>query len=175
VESGPNIGPASGVSHACLKWLFFQKAIQVQLHGGKNIIVLHWQMKLKHDLHVSNGWKYMQHICRIPESPKSEQNRKSCGNVRASRCEVPGLPIRGCARDCNNREHSRTQLSATHVTGKTFYERLYLVLGLRKIVTWVNCPYASTIPTIQRKFLLDFCSIFYPEWPLIFLSSWFTK
>jgi len=28
--------------------------IQLQLHGGKNPIVLYWEMKLQADLHVSN-------------------------------------------------------------------------------------------------------------------------
>jgi len=37
------------------EWLFFQNAIQVQLHGGKTPIVLYWEMKLQDDLHVSNA------------------------------------------------------------------------------------------------------------------------
>jgi len=41
------------ISRYCL-WLFFQNAIQVQLHSGKNPIVLYWEMKLQDDLHVSN-------------------------------------------------------------------------------------------------------------------------
>ena len=40
--------------HAGCQWLFFQNAIQVQLHGGTNPIVLYWEMKLQSDLHVSN-------------------------------------------------------------------------------------------------------------------------
>jgi len=43
---------------------------------------------------------------------------------------VPGLPIRDCARGCNNRTHTRLQLSAIDVTEKTFFERLYLVPGM---------------------------------------------
>jgi len=46
---------------------------------------------------------------------------------------VPGLPVRDCARDCNHRDQSLPIMSATNVTAKTFFERLYLVLGLRKI------------------------------------------
>ena len=46
---------------------------------------------------------------------------------------VPGLPIRDCTRGCNNHGQSRPMMSALHVTAKTFFERLYLVLGLRKI------------------------------------------
>ena len=68
---------------------------------------------------------------------------------------VPGLPIRDCARSCNSSEHMRTTMCATHVTAKTFFERFYLVLGLRQIALWVNCPYAPTtlpihITTISR-------------------------
>jgi len=36
-----------------LEWLFFQNATQVQLHGGKNPIVLYQEMKLQFELHVS--------------------------------------------------------------------------------------------------------------------------
>ena len=36
----------------------------------------------------------------------------------------------------------------TH-TVKTFFERLYLFLGLCKIAPWVNCPYAPTTPTVH--------------------------
>ena len=44
----------SGPNQIFWKWLFFQNAIQVQLHGGKIPIVLYWEMKLQSDLHVSN-------------------------------------------------------------------------------------------------------------------------
>ena len=47
---------------------------------------------------------------------------------------VPGLPIRDCTRGCNNLAQMCTQLSAIDVTAKTFFERLYLFLGMRKIV-----------------------------------------
>jgi len=40
---------------------------------------------------------------------------------------VPGLPIRDCARGCDNRAHTRPQLSAIDMTEKTFFERMYLV------------------------------------------------
>ena len=56
--------------------------------------------------------------------------RWSRGNLLCVVLRVPGLPIRDCAGDCNNRKHTRTQLSAIDVTEKTFFERLYLVLGL---------------------------------------------
>jgi len=46
---------------------------------------------------------------------------------------VPGLPIRDCARGCNNHAHMCAQLSAIDVTAKIFFERLYLVLGMHKI------------------------------------------
>jgi len=38
---------------------------------------------------------------------------------------VPGLPIRDCARGCNNRAQMCAQLCATDVTARTFFERLY--------------------------------------------------
>jgi len=34
-------------------WLFFQTATQVQVHGGRNPIVLYQEMKLQFKLHVS--------------------------------------------------------------------------------------------------------------------------
>jgi len=36
----------------CSWWLFFQNVTQVQLHGGKNPIVLFQEMKLQFELHV---------------------------------------------------------------------------------------------------------------------------
>jgi len=44
--------------------------------------------------------------------------------------EVPGLPIRDCARGCNNCVHTRVQMSAIDVTKKKLFERLYLVPGM---------------------------------------------
>ena len=46
---------------------------------------------------------------------------------------VPGLPIRDNARGCNNRAQMCAQLSAIDVTANTVFERLYLVLEMRKI------------------------------------------
>jgi len=62
---------------------------------------------------------------------------------------VPGLPTRHCARSCNNRAQMFAQLSAIDVTEKTFFERLYLVLGLQRFALCVSCPCAPTSPTIQ--------------------------
>ena len=45
---------------------------------------------------------------------------------------VLGLPIRDCARGCNTRGQLRPMMSAIDVTEKTFFELLYLVLGLHK-------------------------------------------
>jgi len=73
---------------------------------------------------------------------------------------VPGLPIRECARGCNNREHTRTQLSAIDVTGKAFFERLYLVPGLSPSEPRVHCPYAPTPPPLVRQLFLDFRAFF---------------
>jgi len=39
-------------------------------------------------------------------------------------------------------------MSTIDVTAKTFFKRLYLVLGLRRTEPWVNCPCAPTTPTI---------------------------
>jgi len=44
------------------------------------------------------------------------------------------LPIRDCTRGYNNRDKSWPIMNTTHETKKTFFERLYLVLGLCKIV-----------------------------------------
>jgi len=46
--------------------------------------------------------------------------------------EGTGLPIRYCASSCHNRGPMRLKLSAIDVTAKAIFERLYLVLGLRK-------------------------------------------
>jgi len=74
---------------------------------------------------------------------------------------VPGLPMRDCARGYNNRAHTRPQMSAINVTEKTFFERLYLVLGLCKFAPWVNCPYAPTTPAIHCTTISRFLCIFF--------------
>jgi len=70
---------------------------------------------------------------------------------------VPGLPIRDCTRGYNNRGQSRPMISAIEVTAKTFFERLYLLLGLREIA----------LPMHPQPRLLQLFSRFF--WPLIFL------
>jgi len=77
---------------------------------------------------------------------------------RLARTRVPGLPIWDCARGCNNCDHRCSQLSAKSVTGNTFFERSQLVLGLRKILPWVNCPYVLTTPTIHLTTISWFLS-----------------
>jgi len=76
---------------------------------------------------------------------------------------VPGLPIRDCARGCNNRGQSRPIMSAIHVTEKTFFVKLYLILGLRKIALCVNCPYALTTLTVHSTSISRFLCNFFPQ------------
>ena len=61
-----------------------------------------------------------------------------------------------------------SQLSAIDVTAKTFFERLYLVLVLRIIAPWVNCPHAPTTPTIHPTFISRFLCNFSPNSPSFF-------
>jgi len=64
------------------------------------------------------------------------------------------------------------QLSAICVTAKTFCEHFYLVLELRKIVPWVKCPCAPTIPTIHCTTISRFLCSFFPRMaPQFFLVS----
>jgi len=84
---------------------------------------------------------------------------------------VLGLPIRDCARGCNNRVHMHPQLSAIYLTGKTFFERLFLVSGMGTFGPWVNCPYAPTTPTVHSTTISRFLCIFFPRMDSIFLVS----
>jgi len=107
-------------------------------------------------------------FCAIfcPSGPSFFCQHDSPGNLAVpSRCEqnrlggrVPGLPIRDCARGCNNRAQMCAQLSPIDVTAKTFFERLYLVLGLGTFGLWVNCPYAPTTPPIHLTTISRFLS-----------------
>jgi hypothetical protein len=106
-----------------------------------------------------NSWYWQLRLVYIPDTgmvfgffwiffifvPGTHFYRKQTKYTTPAR--VPGLPIRDCARGCNNRAQMCSQLSAISVTAKTFFEHLYLVLGLRKIAPWVNCPYAPTTLT----------------------------
>jgi len=75
-------------------------------------------------------------ICaRLAVTSLDETKKLSLRRLRYTSCmrvRVPGLPIRDCAKGCNNCAQMCAQLSATDVTAKTFFERLYLVLGLLK-------------------------------------------
>jgi len=78
---------------------------------------------------------------------------------------TPGMVLRlsitDCARGCNNRGQSRPSISAIDVTGKTFFERLYLVSGLSTFGPCVKCPYAPTIPTVHCTTISQFlCNFF---------------
>ena len=88
---------------------------------------------------------------------------------------VQGLPIRDCTRGCNNCVHMRAQMSTTYVTEKILFERSYLVSGMSTFGTWFNCPYAPTTSTVYTTTISRFLCIFFPERPLIFWSSRFTK
>ena len=86
--------------------------------------------------------------------------------------EGTGTPYRDCARGCNNRAQMCAQLSAIDVTEKTFFERLYLVLGLRKIALCVSCPCAPTIPTIHCTTVSRFlCNCFARMAPHFFVHD----
>jgi len=69
---------------------------------------------------------------------------------------------------CRDRGQSWPMLSAIDVTVKTFFERLYLVVGLDTFGTWVNCPCAPTTPTVHITNVSQFPCNFFPEWALIF-------
>jgi len=62
------------------------------------------------------------------------------------------------------------QLSAIDVTAKTFFESLYLVLEMRKIVPWIVSMHPQHRPFTVQLFL-DFYAISFPRWPLIFFGQ----
>jgi len=63
-----------------------------------------------------------------------------------------------------------SKLNAIDVTAKAFFERLYLVPGLRQLALFVAVPSATTPPLLIRRLFLDFSAIF-PQVALIFLIS----
>jgi len=87
------------------------------------------------------------------------------------------LPIRDCARGCNNCVHTRAQMSAIDVTENILFERLYLVSGMGTFGPRVNCPYAPTTLTIHSTTISGFlCNFFrrmahhlfgHHDWPRI--------
>jgi len=60
-------------------------------------------------------------------------------------------------------------MSAIDVTRKAFFERVYLILGLRTIALWVNCNPQPRPFTLQL--FLDVRAIFSPNVPSLFWSS----
>jgi len=103
------------------------------------------------------------------------QRRNSPQPGTTAGCLVPGLPIRDCARSCNTRDYTWLQLSAIEMKSKSFFERLYLVLGLSTFEPRVNCPFAPTPPPLAPKLFLDFRAIFFPSGPSFFVSTRCTK
>jgi len=53
-----------------------------------------------------------------------------------------------------------SKLNAIDVTAKAFFERLYLVPGLRQLALFVAVPSATTLPLLIRRLFLDFRAIF---------------
>jgi len=84
-------------------------------------------------------------------------------HIQVVRSRVQGLPIKDCARGCINRGYMWLQLSAIDMTEKTFFERMYLVLGLRKIALCVSCPCAPTTPTVHSTTISRFLCNFFPR------------
>jgi len=76
---------------------------------------------------------------------------------------VPGLPIRDCARGCNNCNHTWPQINTIVVTEKILFEHFCLVLGMSTFGPWVNCPYAPTTPTVQTTLISRFMCNFFPQ------------
>jgi len=74
---------------------------------------------------------------------------------------VPGLPIRDCARGCNNCVHTRSQMCAIDMTEKILFERLYLVPGMSTFGPSVKCPCAPTTLTVHTTTISRFlCNVF---------------
>ena len=81
-------------------------------------------------------------------------------------------PIRVCARDCNNRDHTRSQMIAIGVTETTFFARLYLVLGLQKKCALSQLSLCIHNPTIHFTAISRFlCNVFPRMAPQFFWSA----
>jgi len=77
------------------QWLFFQNAIQVQLHGGKTPIVLYWEMKL--NLTCTSAMSQLQLPCNcstgqapLPEQEISQGTPRTCTRCYFRKFRVPG-------------------------------------------------------------------------------------
>jgi len=71
--------------------------------------------------------------------------------------------FRECARGCTNRGQSQPIMSTIDVTANTFFESLYLVLGLGTFGFWVNCPCTPTTPTVHATTISRFPCKFFPQ------------
>jgi len=80
--------------------------------------------------------------------------------------EGTGISYRHGAGSCNSWVPTGSKASAIDATSKTFFEHLYLVLGLSPFEPRVNCPCAPTPrPQFNWQLFLDLCAIFPPDWP----------
>jgi len=86
---------------------------------------------------------------------------------------VTGLPIRDCARGCNNCVHTRAQMHAIDVTKK--HTIWAFVFGSRNGHIWALSQLSLMHPQLRPftlQLFLDFRAKNFPEWPLIFLFTW---
>jgi len=88
---------------------------------------------------------------------------------------VPGLPIGDCARDFNNCSHTQPQMSAIYVTGKIFFERLYLVSGMGTFGAEITVPCTHNSDHSVYNYFSISVQFFSPNGPSFFLPSRFTK
>ena len=63
------------------------------------------------------------------------------------------------------------KVSAIDVTAQTFFERLYLVLGLAPIGALSQLSVCSHTPTVYSVANSQFPCNFFPKWPLIFFGQ----
>jgi len=111
----------------------------------------------------------------LPSTDRPGKNVVSNGSFTCVPLRVPGLPIRKCADVSNNLVTRDTKVSAIDVNAKAFFERLYLVPGLRKIAPLVTMPSAPNSPPLAMRLFLDFRAIFFRVVPHFFWSARFTK
>ena len=110
--------------------------------------------------------KFQTPTTDYPAVPRFPRNFSSGGP------RVPGLPIRDCARGCNNCVHTCPQMNAIDVTKKdtiwafVFGSRIGHIWALSQLSL---CTHNSDCLLSVVQLFLEFRAIFFPEWPLIFL------
>jgi len=96
------------------------------------------------------------------------QQKHQYSSPKSAVTRVQGLPIRGCARGCNNCMHTRAQIRATRVITTILFESSYIVSGKVHLSPHSNFPIHPQLRVFSLQLFLDLWANFSLKIPSFF-------